>query len=127
MQHILPEDIEGISIEINLRKTKWLLFATYHPPSQSDDYYFKEIGLCIDTYNNYDNFLLMGDFNAEETESCLKEFLYEYDANNLVKEKTCYKSVENPSCIDLFITNSYRSFQNTTTISTGLSDFHKCV
>ena len=41
-----------------------------------------------------------------------------------MKEKTCFKSLENPSCIDLFITNSYQSFQNTVTISTGLSDFH---
>ena len=30
--HTLAEDIEGIFIEINLRKCKWLLFATYHPP-----------------------------------------------------------------------------------------------
>ena len=33
----------------------------------------------------------------------------------------------NPSCIDLFITNSPLSFQNTTAISNGLSDFHKMV
>ena len=30
--HIFPEDIEGIFVEINLRKTKWLLFGSYHPP-----------------------------------------------------------------------------------------------
>ena len=48
-----------------------------------------------------------------------------YHAKNLVKEPTCSKSTDNPSCIDLFITNSYRSFQKTTTITTGLSDFHK--
>ena len=33
----------------------------------------------------------------------------------------------NPSCIDLFITNSSNSFQNTGVVSTGLSDFHKMV
>ena len=43
----------------------------------------------------------------------------------MVKEETCFKSIDNPSCIDLFLTNSYQNFQNTTTISTGLSDFHK--
>ena len=32
---------------------------------------------------------------------------------------------EKPSCIDLFLTNFPRSFQNTQTIETGLSDFHK--
>ena len=42
-----------------------------------------------------------------------------------MKSKTCFKSVINPSCIDLFIINNYRCFQNTTVISTGLSDFHK--
>ena len=31
----------------------------------------------------------------------------------------------NPSCVDLFVNNSYRNFQNTSTISKGLSDFQK--
>ena len=35
--------------------------------------------------------------------------------------------MENPSCIDLYITNSPKSFQNTTTLDTGLSDYHKMV
>ena len=51
----------------------------------------------------------------------------EFNATNLVKEKTCFKNIENPSCIDLFITNSPLSFQNTTTVSTGLSDFHDMI
>ena len=37
----------------------------------------------------------------------------------------CYKSINNPSCIDLILTNDSKSFQNTYTVSTGLSDFHK--
>ena len=31
----------------------------------------------------------------------------------------------NPSCIDLYLTNCWRSFESTSTIETGLSDFHK--
>ena len=31
-KHSLPVDIEAIMVEINLRKTKFLLLATYHPP-----------------------------------------------------------------------------------------------
>ena len=123
-KHNFTKHIEGMFIEINLRKTRWLLFGTYHPPSQSDKEYFEQVGLALDVYSDYGKFLLTGDFNAEDSESCLKDFLYHYDAKNLVKQKTCFKSVENPSCIDLFLTNSYRSFQNTTTVSTGLSDFH---
>ena len=35
-----PVDIGGIFIEINLRKTKWLILATYRPTNQSVDYFF---------------------------------------------------------------------------------------
>ena len=57
----------------------------------------------------------------------LSELLYEYDLKNIVKDKTCFRNPNNPSCIDLFITNKPMSFQNTSTMSTGLSDCHKMV
>ena len=44
-----------------------------------------------------------------------------------MKEPACYKNPENPSCIELFLTNRPRTFQCTTAIETGISDFHKLV
>ena len=44
---------------------------------------------------------------------------------DLVKEKTCFKCVEKPSCIDLILSNDAMAFQNTTTVFKGLPDFHK--
>ena len=124
----LSDDIEGIFIELNLRKHKWLLCATYHPPNQKDDYFFNHMGKAIDVYHQtYDKFFLIGDFNAEDTEPWFLQFLFEYDAKNIVSEKPCFKSKDNPSCIDLFNTNSPNSFQNTSTITAGVSDFHKMV
>ena len=115
--------------QVNLRKTKLLLFGTYHSQNPvlglGDDDYFEQVGLALDVYNGYEKFLLAGDFNIEEENTPLAEFLYERGARNLVKEATCFKNPENPSCIDLFLTNSNRSFQGTTTVTTGLSDFHK--
>ena len=35
--------------------------------------------------------------------------------------------VENPSCVDLFLTDCSRSFQSTFVISTGISDCHKMI
>ena len=58
---------------------------------------------------------------------CLSQFLFDYDAKNIDSEKTCFKSKYNSNCIDLFIINSPDSFQDTSTITTGLSDFHKTV
>ena len=71
--------------------------------------------------------MLVGDFNMEESEPCLLQFLYEYNAKNIVKENTCFKNALNPSRIDLFITNSPLSFQNTIAVFNGLSNFHKIV
>ena len=124
-KHNFSGDIEGLFVELNFRKVKWLLFGTYHPPSQNDIYYFNQLDKAIDTYNSYDKILLIGDFNAEATEPCLESFLYEHDLQNLVKEHTCFKSVKNPSCIDLILTNRNMPFQNTITVFAGISDFHK--
>ena len=46
---------------------------------------------------------------------------------SLIRIPTCYKNPANPTCIDLMLTNSNRSFQNSCTIETGLSDFHKMI
>ena len=82
----LPNDIEGIFIELNLRKIKWLIFGTYHPPNQTDTYYFEQVGNLLDIHcQNYDKFLLIGDFNAQETGPILSQFLYEHNAKNIVK------------------------------------------
>ena len=75
----------------------------------------------------YDKYILVGDFNAEESEPCLSQFLFELSTRNIVKEPTCFKSLSNPSCIDLVIINSFSNFQNTKAVSAGLSGFNKMV
>ena len=76
--------------------------------------------LCTD----YESIILLGDFNVEVEEKNMSEFMSLYNLENLVKQKT-FKNHENPSCIDLILTNSPRSFQNSNVFETGLSDFHK--
>ena len=43
----------------------------------------------------------------------------------MIKVPTCFKSSNDPKCIDLMLTNLVRSFQNSCALETGLSDFHK--
>ena len=45
--HNTLEDIESIFIKINLIKTKWLFCGCYHPPSQSDQQLFENIGKTL--------------------------------------------------------------------------------
>ena len=67
----------------------------------------------------------MGDSNTEVTQRSMKVFCDSCEFKNLIKDPTCYKDPENPSCIDLILTNYPNSFQNLWMIETGLPDFHK--
>ena len=60
--------------EVNVRKTKWLLFGTYHPPSQPVEYFLNYVGYALNIYiyrQTYGKFFLAGDFNKEETKPSL--------------------------------------------------------
>ena len=66
----------------------------------------------------------MRDFNTEVTQTSMTVFCDSYEFKNLIKDATCYKNPEKPSCTDLILTNNPNSFQNSDTMETGLSDFH---
>ena len=63
--------------------------------SKSD--FLEQVGFALDKYSSYEKVLLAGDFNIDVEEEILEEFLFEQNIKNLVKEKTCFKSIENPS------------------------------
>ena len=64
-KNLFPNDVEGIFVELNFRKSKRLLCDTYHPPSQSDQYYFDNIDKALYVYCQYEKVVLVGDFNAQ--------------------------------------------------------------
>ena len=68
---------------------------------------------------------MIGGFNSDVNQSCMKAFCESYNLSSLIKEPTCYKNSKYPSCIDLILTNSPHSFQNSCVTESGLSDFHK--
>ena len=51
-------------------------------------------------------------------------FTSTFNLKSLINVPTCFKSSENHSCIDLILTNKPRSFQNSSVLEVGLSDFH---
>ena len=118
--------IEGIFIEMNLKKSKWLLFGGYNPNKDRISDFVIQEGSVLDYYMpRYENVLLLGDFNSEMSEFAMSEFSQMYNLTNLIKEPMCFKNPSNPSLIDLILTNRARSFQNSQVIETGLSDHHK--
>ena len=123
-EHILPDDIEILCIELNLKKEKWVIMGIYRPPDMNQNYFFNHLSRIIDFYSTkYERIIIMGDFNVEPINPNMINLCDSYDLFNLVKEPTCFKGP--PKCYDLILTNCKHNFQHTQTLTTGFSDFHK--
>ena len=56
----------------------------------------------------------------------LEATLESYDLSNLINKSTCYQS-NNPTCIDLVLTNKKNLFKLSDTFGTDLSNQHKLI
>ena len=100
----------------------------YNPAEEKALYFLDHVGRGLDKLMaDYDNMLIIGDLNSCMRETPMKNFCELYDLENLIKQPTGYKNADNPSSIDVLLTNRKNSFQNSRTIETGLSDHHKMI
>ena len=104
-----------------------IMCCGYNPNKSLINTFTHDIGKVLDSFIGNDNFLIAVDLNSERTDGSMHDFCNSYNLHSLCHKSTCYKNLEKPSCIDLFLRISLKSFQNTQTIKTGLSDFHKSV
>ena len=122
----LCKSIQAVPFEINLRKEKWLVISIYRPPSQNSEFFLNSLTSIIDHFTKlFDNYIIIGDFNLEPSDTTLKHFLDSNGLHNLIKGHTCFKG--KGSLIDLILTNRKFSFKNTQSFETGLSDHHHMV
>ena len=120
---------EAFFVEINLHnKKKWLISCSHNPKRASIVSHLSTLSKCTDIYTSkYDSFILLGDFNTGVEVAQIKSFCSSYDLTSMINKATCYKNPEEPTSIDLILTNCPGSFQNSCVVETGLSDFHKKV
>ena len=55
-KHSHPYDIKGLFLELNFRKSKWLLVVTCHPPSKLHQYLYKNVNKILHMYSNYEKY-----------------------------------------------------------------------
>ena len=126
-EYKLQGSTECLFIEINIKK-EVLFCCSYNPNKNSMSKTLHCLSKVLEIYIcQYDNIMLLGDFNVESLDQVLNVFSNVDNLFSFAKELTCFKNPYNQSCIDPFLTNRPRSFQNTLTIGTGISDFHKMV
>ena len=122
----LPNNIQIIPFELNLRKDRWLFVSIYKPPLQNNQYFVIILSDLLDfSSNEYDNKVVLGDFNLEPSSPSQLSFMDSQNFASLIKNKTCLKGTG--SCIDLILANRKYSFKNTSSYETGLSDHHHLI
>ena len=86
--------------------------CNYNPHETRIKWYLECISKEDDLHSlKCDNFLLLGDFNSEPTEEAMKSFCQISNFKNLLHKPTCYKNLNNPSYVDLILTNRSKTLQ----------------
>ena len=108
--------VESISIELNVKKNKWLVNCSYSTNNSNICDHVRRLGKSLGTLLTiFDQVFLMGVLNAEEAIFYIKYFCNLYKLKNLNKVPTCFKDPGNPKTTDLMLKNSVGSFQNSCT------------
>ena len=104
---------ENFFIKFNLYKMKRLINCSYNPYKSNIRKHLDAIRKSLDALSTkYENIVLLGDFSTYVVDDdALQLFWKFYSLYSLIKQSTCFKNPENPSCIDLILTNKPRSFQ----------------
>ena len=82
--------MEGFYVEINLRKTKWLLCCSFNPSRCKIDFHLENLNRRLALHSsNYEHFIIIGDFNVEANDSAISVLSDTYGLKRLIKEPTC--------------------------------------
>ena len=119
------DPMESLYVELNIRNEKYLINCSYNPHKTMIKNHLATLSNFLDLASSkYKKMLILGDFNVGIDEPHMGSFCETCNLTNLIKQPTCYKNPDNPTCIDLILTKDLRRFQSTCVIETGLSDFH---
>ena len=91
---------------MNIRNKKWLLFAGYNLRKEYIHSFLDHVGKSLDKLiGDNNNLIIIGDFNSQVEEYVMEEFGDTYNVQNLILELACFKNVQNPTIIDMILTN----------------------
>ena len=118
--------IEMLSVELNIKGDKWIIVNMYKKPQTPN----AMVSNCVDNVltlctQSAPNVILCGDFNINmlSKNNCIQDTLDIHGARNIVKDP----KGNDPTLLDLVITNVHKRIINVCCIESGLSDFHKMV
>ena len=91
----LPNDCVVTLIELSIKSRKWLCIGLYKPPSQNEKYFLDNLSLALTKMScEYENVVLIGDFNLTVENKNLEVFMNAFDLECLIKKPTCFQSTK---------------------------------
>ena len=127
------DNIETVVVEIGIGKQKWGVISIYRNEDVMVENFLNALSISLGRLlNTYANIIVIGDININSLQKDsgsykkLKTFCDTYDLSNLIKVATCFQA-DVPTSLDLILTNKPRSFINTKSVTTGISDHHSMI
>ena len=125
--------IEVICIKLTVSRNKWAIFSVYRPPKFNITLFFSELRASTDkATRKYGRIIIIGDTNINSCDesiqgfSSLTELCDIFCLEKLIRDTTCETS-NSSSSVDVILTNKSMSFQNSSTVATGISDVDKMI
>ena len=107
-----------MAVELILNGEKWLFCSVYKQQKVKDEHIIDILCKIIDKCAEGLKTILVGDLNIDVSKSqhCLLNVFDVQGVKNIVKQPTCLKNVNNPSIIDLVISNASTRLNEVTCI-----------
>jgi hypothetical protein len=125
---ICNDEIECVTIELNINNNKILLVCMYKNPKinpQNFKQFFEDT--CEKLFDQYENVIIIGDLNFNMlTDNVLSHICPNFNLTNIINKPTCFKS-NVPTLIDVMLVSKRKKFIESFSFDTGISDFHNII
>ena len=125
---ICNDEIEVMSVELNITNEKIMLLGMYKNP-KTDAVLFKRTfnEIYEKISSTYENIVIIGDLNFNMfKENMLSSIIPALSLTNIIKDATCFKSSP-ATLLDVMLVTKRRKFMQSFSINTGISDFHNLI
>ena len=125
---VCNDEIECMSVELNISEEKILLLCMYKNP-KTDPVLFKRFfnETCEKVLESYENIVIIGDLNFNMLQNnILSSIMPTLNLTNVIKDATCFKANE-PTLIDVMLVTKKRKIIKGFSVNVGISDFHNLV
>ena len=121
------EGIDFMIVELSMKNRKWNVIFIYRPPRVNETIFCDFMSNMFEDFSTDNLNVVLGDLNFDMLKpNKLIDTCELFGLKNLIKSPTCFKG-NNPSLVDVILTNKPRCFSDSFNVDLGVSDFHNCI